>query len=64
MTQSPLTLLGLKSEDVDNTGKLRVVAQLRGLGRQDHELEQIVVRLSLEAGVSSLSWSVTAQPME
>jgi putative Mg2+ transporter-C (MgtC) family protein len=64
MAHSPLTLLGLKSEDLDNTGKLRVVAQLRGLGRQDHALEQIIVRLSIEAGVSSLSWSVTAQPME
>jgi putative Mg2+ transporter-C (MgtC) family protein len=64
MAQSPLTLTGLKSEDIEGTDKLRVTAQLRGLGRQDQALEQIVVRLSLEAGVSSVSWSVSTQPME
>jgi putative Mg2+ transporter-C (MgtC) family protein len=64
MAQSALTLTGLKSEDIEGTDKLRVTAQLRGLGRQDQALEQIVVRLSLEAGVSSVSWSVSTQPIE
>jgi putative Mg2+ transporter-C (MgtC) family protein len=64
MSDNPLTLLGLKSEDIESTNKLRVTAQLRGLGRQDKALEQMIVRLSLEAGVSSVSWSVTAQPIE
>jgi putative Mg2+ transporter-C (MgtC) family protein len=64
MAESPLTLLGLKSEDIESTNKLRVVGELRGLGRQDEALEHIIVRLSLEAGVSSVSWSVTTQPME
>jgi putative Mg2+ transporter-C (MgtC) family protein len=64
MAQSPLTLSGLKSEDIEGTDKLRVTARLRGLGPRDETLEQIVVRLSLEPGVSSVSWSVTTQPME
>jgi putative Mg2+ transporter-C (MgtC) family protein len=64
MAQSPLTMTGLKSQDIEGTDKLRVAAELRGLGRHDQALEQIVVRLSLEAGVSSISWSVTTRPME
>jgi putative Mg2+ transporter-C (MgtC) family protein len=64
VSQSPLTPTALKSEDIEGTDKLRVTAQLRGLGRQDQALEHIVVRLSLEPGVSSVSWSVTTTPME
>lgn len=64
MTQSSLILLGLKSEDIEGTNKLRVEAELRGLGRQDQALEQMIVRLSLEGGVSSVSWSVTTHPLE
>jgi putative Mg2+ transporter-C (MgtC) family protein len=62
--QNPLTLVGLKSEDIEGTAKLKVVAQVRGLGRQDQALEQLIARLSLEPGVSSVSWSMTAQLME
>jgi hypothetical protein len=61
MAQCPLTLSGLKSEDIEGTDKLRVTAQLRGFRPQDETLEQIVVRLSLEPGVSSVSWSLTTQ---
>jgi putative Mg2+ transporter-C (MgtC) family protein len=62
--QNPLTLVGLKSEDIEGTAKLKVVAHVRALGRQDQALEQLIARLSLEPGVSSVSWSMTAQPME
>jgi putative Mg2+ transporter-C (MgtC) family protein len=62
--QNPLTLVGLKSEDIEGTAKLKVVAHVRGLGRQDQALEQLIARLSLEPGVSSVSWSMTAQLME
>jgi putative Mg2+ transporter-C (MgtC) family protein len=58
MSRSSLTLTGLRSEDIEGTPKMRVTAQIKGLGRQDEGLEQIVVRLSLEAGVSSVSWAV------
>jgi putative Mg2+ transporter-C (MgtC) family protein len=64
IAQTPLTLTALKSEDIEGTGRMKVLAQIRGLGRRDQALEQLVVRLSLEGGVSSLSWSVTAQVME
>jgi len=40
---------------------MKVQARIRGLGRQDQALEQLVVRLSLESGVSAVSWAVHAE---
>jgi hypothetical protein len=64
MSQSPLTLTSLRSEDIEGTNKMRVTAQTRGLGRRDQSMEQLVVRLSLEAGVSSVSWAVRSEELE
>jgi putative Mg2+ transporter-C (MgtC) family protein len=64
MSRSPLTLAGLRSEDIEGTSRMRVTAQIKGLGRQDDALEQLVVRLSLEAGVSSVSWAVRSEIVE
>lgn len=64
MSQSPLTLTSLRSEDIEGTNKLRVTARIRGLGRQDQSLEQLVVRLYLEAGVSSVSWAAHSETLE
>jgi putative Mg2+ transporter-C (MgtC) family protein len=64
MSQSSLTLTALRSEDIEGTPKMKVTAQIKGLGRQDTALEQLVVRLSLEAGVSSVSWTVHPQVLE
>jgi putative Mg2+ transporter-C (MgtC) family protein len=64
MASSALTLTALRSEDIEGTPKMKVTAQIKGLGRQDTALEHLVVRLSLEAGVSSVSWSVHPQVLE
>jgi putative Mg2+ transporter-C (MgtC) family protein len=64
MSRSSLMLTALRSEDIDGTPKMKVTAQIKSLGRQDEALEQSVVRLSLEAGVSSVSWSVHPQALE
>jgi putative Mg2+ transporter-C (MgtC) family protein len=64
MSRSPLTLTALRSEDIEGTPKMKVTAQIKRLGRQDDALEQLVVRLSLEAGVSSVSWTVHPQVLE
>ena len=64
MASSTLTLSSLKSEDIEGTRKLKVSAQIRGFGRHDEPLEQLVARLSLEAGVTSVSWAVSAQALE
>src|SRR5580658_178228 len=58
MSQSPLILVGLRSEDIEGTNKMKVTARIKGLGRQNDAMEQLVVRLSLEAGVSAVSWAV------
>jgi putative Mg2+ transporter-C (MgtC) family protein len=57
----PLTLKSLKSEDIEPTGKVEVQAVLTSTGRQNILLEQIVSRLSLEPGVTSVSWEITAE---
>jgi len=64
MASSPLTLISLRSEDIEGTDKMKVTARLRGIGRQNEALEQIVVRLSLDPGVSSVSWAVHAEVVE
>jgi putative Mg2+ transporter-C (MgtC) family protein len=64
MSRSPLTLTALRSEDIEGTNRMRVTSQIKGIGRQDEPLEQLVVRLSLEAGVSAVSWSVHPQVLE
>lgn len=64
LSQSPLTLTALRSEDIEGTNKMKVTARIRGLGRQDQSLEQLVVRLSLEAGVTSVSWAVQSEVPE
>ncbi|MGP0076316.1 MAG: MgtC/SapB family protein [Bryobacteraceae bacterium] len=64
MSQSSLMLTALRSEDIEGTPKMKVTAQIKSLGRQDEALEQLVVRLSLEAGVSAVSWSVRPQVLE
>ena len=64
MSRSSLTLTSLRSEDIEGTNKMKVTSGIRGLGRQDAALEQLVERLSLEAGVSSVSWAVHAEALE
>jgi putative Mg2+ transporter-C (MgtC) family protein len=64
MSRIPLVLTSLRSEDIEGTNKMKVTSRIRGLGRQDEAMEQLVVRLSLEAGVSSVSWAVQAEVVE
>jgi len=64
ISQTSLALTSLRSEDIEGTSKLKVAAQIKGSGRQDTALEQMVTRLSLEPGVSSVSWAVQAEVLE
>jgi putative Mg2+ transporter-C (MgtC) family protein len=57
----PLLLKSLKSDDVELTDKVEVQATLTSTGRQNLLLEQIVSRLSLEPGVSGVSWEIVAE---
>ena len=56
-----LFLMSLKSDDVEHTEKVEVRATLTSTGRQNLVLEQIVSRLSLEPGVSGVSWEILAE---
>lgn len=57
----PLLLKALKSDDLEHTDKVEVQATLTSTGRQNLLLEQIVSRLSLETGVSGVSWEIVAE---
>jgi putative Mg2+ transporter-C (MgtC) family protein len=57
----PLLLKSLKSDDVDHSEKVEVQAVLTSTGRQNALLEHIVSRLSLEAGVTGVSWEIIAE---
>jgi putative Mg2+ transporter-C (MgtC) family protein len=59
-----LALTALRSEDIEGTDRMKVTARIRGLGRQDQALEHLVARLSLERGVSSVSWAVHSEVLE
>ncbi len=64
VAQSALILTGLRSEDIEGTNRLKITAQVQGIGRQNSALEQLVSRLSLEPGVSSVSWAVRGESLE
>lgn len=60
----PMTLRALRSEDINSTGKVEVRATLVSSERRNAMLEDIVQRLSLESGVSAVSWELAAQVAE
>jgi putative Mg2+ transporter-C (MgtC) family protein len=60
MSTTVLSPFALQSEDIAGTAKMKVTARIRGRGRQDLILEQLVATVSLEAGVSSVSWALCA----
>jgi putative Mg2+ transporter-C (MgtC) family protein len=64
LARTPLSLISLRSEDIEGTTKLKVSAQIRGVGRQHEPLEGMVAHLSLELGVSAVSWAISSQAIE
>ena len=61
LSGQPLLLKSLKSDDLERADKVEVQATLTSTGRQNLLLEQIVSRLSLEPGVSGVSWEILAE---
>lgn len=53
-----LTLFSLKSEDTDEQNKVLVEAHMMSTGQAETIVEKIVSRVSLEAGISSVSWKI------
>lgn len=60
----PLALRALHSDDVNSGGKVEVRATLISADRQNAMLEDIVQRLSLEPGVTAVSWEAVAHETE
>jgi putative Mg2+ transporter-C (MgtC) family protein len=60
----PMTLHELSSEDINSTGKVEVRATLVSAERRNAMLEEFVHRLSLECGVSAVSWELVAEEAE
>jgi putative Mg2+ transporter-C (MgtC) family protein len=58
--RTPLVLYTLHSEDEEGTSRVKVRAQVKSTGRKDEFLEQIVTRLSLEPGVTTIRWEIAA----
>jgi putative Mg2+ transporter-C (MgtC) family protein len=58
--RTALTLIALHSLDDELLARVNVKAYLKTIGPKEEALEQIVSRLSLEAGVTAISWEVVA----
>jgi putative Mg2+ transporter-C (MgtC) family protein len=58
--RTPLVLCALHSEDQEGTSRVKVRAHVKSTGRKDEFPEQIVTRLSLEPGVTTIRWEVVS----
>jgi putative Mg2+ transporter-C (MgtC) family protein len=58
--RTPLLLYALHSEDEEGTNRVKVRAQVKSIGRKDDLLEEIVTRLSLEPGVTTIRWEIVS----
>jgi putative Mg2+ transporter-C (MgtC) family protein len=64
ITGLPITLQSLHGEQDDDKDETHLRAELTTAGRNNEAVEQVVMRLSIEDEVSSLSWSVVESTME
>src|SRR5208282_3673303 len=58
--RTPLVLYALHSEDEEGASRVKVRAEVKSTGRKDELLEQIVSRLSLEPGVTTIRWEIAS----
>jgi putative Mg2+ transporter-C (MgtC) family protein len=60
--QQNATLNAISREGLEQGGQVRISAELRTHSRNDECLEQLNTRLSLESGVTAVSWRVLVPP--
>lgn len=60
LSAMPIALQALQSRDLAQPGRLEVCADLIAMPANQGRLEEIVARVSLEKGVSAVSWKVIA----
>lgn len=64
IVQESVMLHGIHSEDVESASQTRLRAEVVTPGRQNAVVERIAMRLSIEPGITSLSWSVVPAAIE
>ena len=64
IAQEPISLQAIHSEDEENSDRTRLRAEMATAGRQNSLIERIAMRLSIEPGITSLSWSVVPTALE
>jgi hypothetical protein len=64
ISQSKVSLQAIHSVDDPAASQVRLSADVTTLGRQSNEVESIALRLSIEPGVSSLTWALAHESME
>jgi putative Mg2+ transporter-C (MgtC) family protein len=60
----PVTLQSIHGEQDDANDRVQIRAGMTTAGRNNEAIEQVVMRLSIEDDVSSISWSITELAME
>ena len=64
VSQAHAMLQAIHREDESAENRTRLRADITTAGRRNEEVEQIAMRLSLEPGVTSLSWSIVPTTAE
>ena len=63
ITRLPVTLQSIHGEQDDTNEQIHIRAEMTA-GRNNEAIEQVVMRLSIEDDVSTLSWSIAESAME
>lgn len=53
-----MMVLAVYSEDIENSNRVEVIADVTVAGRGDVRLEKVVTRLGVEPGVTAVSWKI------
>jgi putative Mg2+ transporter-C (MgtC) family protein len=64
ITRLPVTLQSIHGEQDDTDEQAHIRAEMTTAGRNNEAIEQVVMRLSIEDDVSTLSWSIAESAME
>ena len=64
ITSLPVTLQSIRGELDETSDATNIRAEMATAGRNNEAIEQVVMRLSIEDDISTLSWSVVETAME
>jgi uncharacterized membrane protein YhiD involved in acid resistance len=62
--ESALVLMSFRSTMLDASQQFQIITELAAAERSDHEVEDLIARLSTEEGVVSAAWQCTADPSQ